>query len=237
MPSFFNCRHPGKRVSVYPGSIPVEGLPAWIPDKCCALSGMTVVLVCLLLTACASAGNGSYMSYLQQKGLSPPVPDNIPHCRGYGCKYIDHAALTAADWAEISRAFAGVTDAESERAALKPALALFEQKVGRLTGTEEDRGGTYVKLGARQHDCVDESVNTTVYLSLLEQKGLLRFHDIALPASRLPLLTGRLGPHQTAVVADRETGERYAVDTWFHDNGAPAEVAPMDEWFFGWRPE
>ena len=56
------------------------------------------------------------------------------------------------------------------------------------------------------------------------------------PESRLPLLGGGFGPHQTAVIIDRATGERFAVDTWFYDNGEPAEVIPMDDWFYGWHP-
>lgn len=195
---------------------------------------MVSITAVLLLAACVSTR--SYESYLAQKGIDIPVPERFAHCRGYGCKYADYISLTDKEWRTIKKSFKKVKDADGERKALKPAIAAFEKTVGAKTGTAEDKGGTYVKLGAYQHDCVDESTNTTIYLALLQQKGLLKFHDVLMPQSRMPVLSGRLGPHQTAVIMDRETGAAWAVDSWFHDNGNPPEIVEEDKWFLGWRP-
>lgn len=188
----------------------------------------------LFLTACVSTR--SYETYLAEKEIDVPAPERFAHCRGYGCKYVDYLALTDNDWRAIKKPFRKVESAESERRALKPAIAAFEKIAGAKTGTEQDKGGTYVKIGAYQHDCVDESTNTTIYLALLRQNGLLKFHDVLVPQSRMPLLSGRLGPHQSAVIMDRETGTAWAVDSWFHDNGEPPEIVEEDKWFLGWRP-
>lgn len=125
---------------------------------------------------------------------------------------------------------------EAERERIKTAIGLFEQKVGAKTGTSVDIHGTFFKTGKYQLDCVDESTNTTVYLSLLQQKGLIRFHRVEGPSVRLPLIHAGRWPHQTAVITELNTSEFFAVDSWFHDNGAPAEIISLKEWKEGWKP-
>ena len=39
------------------------------------------------------------------------------------------------------------------------------------------------------------------------------------------------------VVTDTKTKERYAVDSWFEDNGAPAHIVPLETWRNGWHPD
>ncbi|HEY8191233.1 MAG TPA: hypothetical protein VIG74_02320 [Alphaproteobacteria bacterium] len=194
-----------------------------------------IIVAVLMLAACVTTQGPE--SYFQQKNIALPTPENFAHCRGYGCHYVDTVSLKKKDWKEFEKLFKKAKPAEAEREAIKKAIGLFEKKVGAITGTAEDKGGTYVKIGARQHDCVDESTNTTIYLSLLSQKKLLKFHTVGTPQSRLPILSGRVGPHQTAVIIESATGENYAVDSWFHDNGEPAEIAGLREWFYGWRPQ
>lgn len=197
--------------------------------------GRALLLSVILLTACA--GGIDYQTYLARKRVTQTAPESFDHCHGYGCRLVSTVTLGKTDWNEIGRLFRKVKTAEQERASVAAAIGLLETKSGAQAGTGGDRGGTYIKIGDGQHDCVDESVNTTVYLAALRQKKLLKHHDIAAPRSRLPLLGLGLGPHQTAVIIEKETGERYAVDSWFHDNGHAAEIVPMDEWFFGWRPD
>ncbi|MCB1563671.1 MAG: hypothetical protein KDJ75_08870, partial [Alphaproteobacteria bacterium] len=116
-------------------------------------------------------------------------------------------------------------------------IGLFERVVGPRAGTDDDVFGTFGKVGPGQHDCIDESTNTTVYLSLLNQKGLIRFHSISAPDTRSPLFMRGRWPHRTAVVFENGTGTAYAVDSWFHDNGFDAEVVPLQRWKEGWKPE
>ena len=86
-----------------------------------------------------------------------------------------------------------------------------------------------------QLDCIDETSNTTTVLELLDRAGLLVWHEVRGPMSRFFVYDG--WPHTTAVIVETATGEAYAVDSWFHDNGQPAEVVPLEQWVAGWGPE
>ncbi|MCB9983468.1 MAG: hypothetical protein H6861_07345 [Rhodospirillales bacterium] len=195
-----------------------------------------LALSLLLLSACAS-NETTYQHYLSGKGLESQLPERFQHCHGYGCKFITPVRFTQDDWSVIEAVFTPppATPA-AEREAIKTAIGLFEQRVGAQTGTNVDIHGTFMKVGDKQLDCVDESTNTTIYLSLLQQKGLMRFHRVEGPSMRLPLLHAGRWPHQTAVITRRDTGEFFAVDSWFHDNGAPAEIVTLKTWKEGWRP-
>lgn len=202
------------------------------------MRSLVILPLLLLVTACAGA-NYDYKHYLAKKGVTQLTPEHFEHCRGYGCRIIDDNITLSDNDREKARLIftQPIKDAAEERRRIAKAIGFFEDVVGAHTGTKADRAGTYLKLGDNQHDCVDESVNTTIYLSLLEQDELLLYHGIATPSSRVPPFSRGLGPHQTAVIIEKETGMRYAVDSWFHDNGYPAEIVAMDEWFFGWRPK
>ena len=45
-----------------------------------------------------------------------------------------------------------------------------------------------------------------------------------------------MGFHQTAIIVERETSQRFAIDSWFHDNGHDAETIPLADWLYGWHP-
>jgi hypothetical protein len=44
-----------------------------------------------------------------------------------------------------------------------------------------------------------------------------------------------LDVHWSAVIRDRNTGKRYAVDSWFLDNGQLPFIQALDEWLSGQR--
>ncbi len=136
----------------------------------------------------------------------------------------------------MSSHFSDVKNAQDEREAITFAIADFEKFVGKAVGTSADIHGTYVAFGEGQQDCVDESTNTSVYLTLLQKQGLLKFHDVGAVERRDPSVTGRWW-HQTATITERASGQRYAVDSWFEDNGNPAYVVPLKVWASGWAPE
>lgn len=190
-------------------------------------------LAILLLAACSTTTAPD--RYYKKKGLAQPTVASFPSCRGYGCTYVDRVSLTKKEWREIGRLFPAKT-AEKERAQIAKAIATFERIVGAKTGTHEDVRDTYIKGGAFQQDCVDESTNTTTYLSLLAQKGWLKHHIVSAPNSRLFFTSGNLGPHSTAVIEDKKTKAKFAVDSWFHDNGKNAEIVPLQSWKSGWHP-
>jgi hypothetical protein len=127
-------------------------------------------------------------------------------------------------------------DARAERGLTAQAIARLELASGALTGTQRDRGGTFGNvLEPGQLDCQDEALNTATYLTLLAQDQLLRFHEPDGLAHR-GLFWGGGWPHSSAVLAQRSDGQRFAVDSWFLDNGAPPFIVPLESWLDGWRP-
>ncbi|MCC7304871.1 MAG: hypothetical protein IT558_01275 [Alphaproteobacteria bacterium] len=190
------------------------------------------------LAGCAGTSD-SYKMYLQKRGLTEaPTTKSFQHCHGYGCQVVSDIALTKKEWQSIERIFKPkARNAEKEREKIKKAIGLFEKLAGAKDGTSEDIAGTFRKTGRNQLDCVDESTNTTLYLSLLESQKLLRFHTLRPPMMRLPIINAGRWPHQTAVIVETKTGIPYAVDSWFHDNGTDAEIIDLKTWKEGWKPE
>ncbi|MBI2233552.1 MAG: hypothetical protein HYU57_00805 [Micavibrio aeruginosavorus] len=196
-----------------------------------------------ILSACAATPPDepyAYQKYLESKDLRMPAAESFDHCRGYGCAYRDNVALSDTEWGKIAHPFRKATTAEAEREAISQAIAELEQIVGEKTGTSGDIAGTFGKVGTHQLDCVDESTNTTIYLAVMDKKGLIKHHSISGPTTRTPftgMAQGRFWPHQTAVIFDNKTNAAYAVDSWFRDNGAPADVVPLHDWLYGWGPQ
>jgi hypothetical protein len=77
-------------------------------------------------------------------------------------------------------------------------------------------------------DCVDESTNTTTYLTMLLKDGLLKWHNVEDRATRGFFIFG--WPHTTAVIRDTVTGQLYVVDSWFLDNGQPPYIQKLEDW-------
>lgn len=198
---------------------------------------LALILCATFLTACASETAKQPSFYFNKKDIPLPQVDSFPHCRSYGCAKIDMVSLSEEEWETLRDLFTPPPeDAQSERKRLIEAVKLFEIYVGKATGTEKDVAGTYKKLGHFQHDCIDESTNTTVYLTLIKQQGWMIFHTPQSPTSRAPILSGRLGPHRTGLIKDNASGQNYAIDSWFHDNGERPELVPLKEWKKGWHP-
>lgn len=195
----------------------------------------------LLLSACS---DGHYQYYLNRKNISPPTTEQFIHCYDYGCKTKAQITLPSSTENKLRNHFKPAPkDATSEQKKIATAIQIFENDIGALTGTKNDKHGTFrlyqddaETTRSHQQDCVDESTNTTIYLALLEQMELLKFHRPVFPASRQPFLGGGAWWHQTAVMENIETGEKYAVDSWFRDNGNPAFIVPLKEWLEGWKP-
>jgi len=190
-------------------------------------------LICLSLSACITEP-ASYKNYFAKKKIAIPDSTQLQHCRGYGCRFKDSISLAPTDWQKIKSHFhKNPKDAAEERARISVAIGTFEKIVGKASGSDVDLAGTFQSTGNFQEDCVDESINTTSYLVILKNAGLLRFHDILQPTARL--WSG--WPHQTAVILENTTQEKFAVDSWFHDNGVNAEIIPLALWEAGWSPQ
>ncbi len=168
--------------------------------------------------------------------IEVPSPDAFSVCFDHTCASVVTISLTADEWRAVTRLLQpGAASAIAERAAVAEAIALFEAIVGRYTGTHRDRGRNLRGIGQPgQLDCIDESTNTTTYLNLLERDGLLRHHRVGRRSTRFGLFVGM--PHTTAVIIEAGSGRRYAVDSWFLDNGQPPFIAEIGSWKAGAAP-
>jgi hypothetical protein len=158
-------------------------------------------------------------------------------CQSGGCAKVTLLALNDADWQPIGAIFSQhAQSAEMERDQISKAIGLLEAVVGHKAGTSEDRAGTFDNSDyAGQQDCNDEAINTTTYMRLLKQAGYMVFHEIEDMRTRNFFFTG--WPHTTAVIREIKTGERFAVDSWFYDNGHPATIVPFNRWKANYQPE
>jgi len=205
----------------------------------CRSAELFVVLVLLstALSACGASSPRHADKFLSRYGIDSPTSQAFTMCYGYGCRRSQYVELTAADWDQVRELFSPLPeDAAAERAAIQSAVALLEQKTGNVVGTKLNKGGSDIGLGnPYQLDCIDEALNTTNYLTMMKNDGLLRFHDLRGPATRGFFIAG--WPHTTAAIMETEGGAAYAVDSWFFDNGAPPVILPIAEWQGGWDPE
>ncbi|MBI4989732.1 MAG: hypothetical protein HZC23_13015 [Rhodocyclales bacterium] len=166
--------------------------------------------------------------------ITDPAPDFFTICHGNGCLNLGYVSLKTDQWEELRGLFHPMArSAEEERERLRRAIALMEKFVGATTGTWMDKGGTF-NGGEGQMDCIDESINTTLYLKMFEKYGLMRDHRIDDRATRGWFIGG--WPHTTAVILEKGGNRLWAVDSWFLDNGEPPFILPLETWKSGWEP-
>ena len=163
----------------------------------------------------------------------------VPVCFHHGCESVKRVSLTDEHWSRLIRHFTPAAEsAADEREQIRRAIAEMEQITGELAGTSGDIAGDLASFGTLepQMDCIDESSNTTTYLTLFEQSQLLRWHTVEPRATRGYLFVGGW-PHYTALVRDEQTGDQWVIDSWFRDNGELPDVVSLDIWKDGWKPE
>lgn len=154
-------------------------------------------------------------------------------CTDYHCDAGRVVTLRDWQWQRVRALFAGNASARAERESIRRAIALLEDMVGAMTGTWRDLAGNAAGAGrAGQLDCISESRNTTTYLQLLSADGLLEWHDVEERRDRHTMI---FNTHWTAVIRERGSGDRYAVDSWYLDNGQPPEIQPLEAWLEGRR--
>ncbi len=196
---------------------------------------MTLAAGFLLLVAWL----GSWSAGGDLRDLLDPAdtPADFTHCQGYGCMQRFRVSLGERDWQGLVRPLrTGAESPIAERRAVAEVIAAFERKVGELTGSGRDHPRARLfETEPGQLDCVDETVNTTTVLHLLQEAGLLRFHRPAAPARRGYVIDGRW-PHNTAVLVERDSGRAFAVDSWYRANGQAPHIVPLDRWLAGWEP-
>ena len=201
------------------------------------LSILLLVLASALMPACQSVTTRQPSSYIASYQDFPPKPAQFQVCHDVGCQELTIVSLEAGDWQRLRQLFTPqAQSAAAEREQIRRAIALFERITGPLAKTHNDmsRNDMGPQLSDRQLDCVAETVNTTTYLLLFQQQGWLKWHQVGFPQHRG--LFSLLGPHNTAVIIEKASGQRYVVDSWFHNNGALPEIVSSELWAAGYDP-
>ena len=172
-----------------------------------------------------------FLACLFQPGIAAAVSYQI--CYDFGCKHQAEIVLSDQEWSSIE-ALLNADKAEDERQQLKLAVARMEYLSGLYSPTYRDVGmnlpvtadNTKSDLFPGQLDCIDESINTTRYLELFEQAGLLKFHRVAERAYRRSFFD----QHWAAQLQDLTTSRRYVIDSWFEDNGELPVLVSSERW-------
>lgn len=199
---------------------------------------LPVLLAAMLLfhqPALASASQAEAAAYLGKYEVPAPTASQIVVCHGFGCKFRTAIRVGPRDIARLRAILGkGRGSARSEINAIANAVMWFERRIGPITGTSgrTPRAGPSEAGLKSEADCIDESVNTTALLLLLSDLNLLRFHDVAAPESRGYLFDMRY-PHATAVVEDKNTSARWAIDPWTKKNGERPDTMPIEQWMSG----
>jgi len=203
--------------------------------KLCRWVQPGVISVCVVLSSCVTPHQQAER-YLLIYDAVPVSTSQFVICNQVSCDETTSVHLSGTDWQSVERIFQPLaTNGESERAQIASAIARMEQLVGDQAGTHDDQPRNQGSFrGTRQLDCVAEATNTTIYLVLIREKGLLRWHNVAYPRHR-GLLNLRF-PHNTAVLIEKGSNRPFAVDSYFHANGKPPEIVPLAAWLDGYDP-
>lgn len=191
----------------------------------------------LSVAACTHERNGPVEGHFQDFHVAQPVKNSVTVCHAYTCKMQTKFTFKDADIAEIAAIFKKVEKDDSageERRAIAYAIAWMETRVGKEIGTDKDRPGMDFKASGdpTQQDCVDESTNTTSYLLVLQNNGLLKHHTVGTPFAKDQLWRGVAGwTHWTAVIKDTATSQRWAVDSWIYENGENPAIVETEKWY------
>ncbi len=204
---------------------------------------LSVLIVATLPVAACTYDEGPDPSkHFLQLEMAAPRANAVEVCHAYGCKIKTPYRFTRADIADIGREMLKVKRNDSpseERRAVAYAIGRMEQKVGKAIGIQDKAGMQWLASGdPTQQDCVDESTNTTSYLMVLQANGLLRYHTVEGPLGEDNMLWGTLTgrpvknwPHYTAILREKKTAQRYAVDSWIGDNGENPSITKLEDWY------
>lgn len=215
---------------------------------------------CLLaLAACENAGSNEYLRQFAHAGATPA---SFYVCYGYSCKYSARVSLSPEEWQSVrglvdspqrNQSVAPRRLAQEERQSVRPlrdsqpsdellerrriplALARLDRLVGARIGTLVHQRREYNSGDPTQYDCIDESINTWTYLTILDHEGLLRHHEVGDLAHAGTVLD--FDVRNTATLVSRADGTRYAIDPTLVDVGEPPPIMPLPRWVISYPPE
>ncbi len=152
----------------------------------------------------------------------------VPICYNFGCNVLQLIEISPREWSEVKSYFQpSAGNAAEERSQVQRAAGWLEIIAGRHTPIHLDRGQNNLDHGAHgQMDCIDESRNMVTYLQILERGKLLKFHKVLDRAYRKTMWD----QHWAGQIQDLATGQRWVVDSWFHDFGYLPYVQKTEDW-------
>ncbi|NOZ10262.1 MAG: hypothetical protein GXP09_04360 [Gammaproteobacteria bacterium] len=163
-------------------------------------------------------------------GTSPtPTLDAIPVCYDFDCNTRQVVSLSREEWQGVLGWLQpAATNAAEERKRIRQAIGWIEELIGRHTPTHLDsaKNDLLPSQAEGQQDCIDESLNTTTYLRLLEREGLLKWHRVVDRAYRKAILD----QHWAGQIEEIATGQGYVVDSWFSANGHLPFIQKVEKW-------
>jgi len=188
---------------------------------------LPLLLLFSTLSACTST-SGYLLTFYADEQASP---NNFEICHGYSCRYKVDVELPESLWQQVQQLFEKGGDAAQERQQIAQAIALLEQQAGEITGIKHDLPKSLKTQDTYgQQDCIDETVNTTTYLRMLQADNLLSSHQASTPVRR-GYFVDRRWPHNSATIEDLSNGQLYVVDSWPEANGGQPEIKPVAVWY------
>lgn len=157
--------------------------------------------------------------------------DRIRVCHGFDCYFQNTVTVSPADRARFASIMAaGAGSPEAERDAISRAIMLFEDMATATIGIADGARSSFRQSGRKgQMDCIDESTNSRSLLLFLNANGWLQHHEVLRNVSRGAFIDARY-PHSTAVVREKASGRKWAVDSWYEAAGDAPDIVPLEKW-------
>ena len=164
--------------------------------------------------------------------------ESVRICHGYSCLAQPEIRYTEGQLGQVRRMLFAAVDAENERKTLSEAIGRLYGWAGEQSDIHNDRGGNFADGHVPgKMDCIDHSTSTTRLLRMLEARHYLRWHRVLEPVARDVATVFFV--HYSAVIEEKteSNAARFAVDSWFVDNGQPAVILPLEDWKKGAGPD
>ena len=154
---------------------------------------------------------------------------SISICYNYSCKTNSIIHINTENIASLNTIFKQLNiSGHGERLAIAQAIALLENIAATQSPVYNDKAKNYNdNYLPGSMDCIDSTVNTTHYLELLNQLGLIVRHELQQPVYRSPNL---MGQHWAAQIKDKNSRQSFAVDSWQTDNGQRPIIQDIEKW-------
>lgn len=161
-------------------------------------------------------------------------------CYNWSCGTVSRLQFSAAELAQVQSAMQRCSGEDLHRRLQRIRIGIWrlqllaQRYIPALANDRAVNDKEYDVEG--RTDCVDNSTNTTTYLSILADLGAIPGWKVGKPAVR-NLFTKDV--HWTATLTDEASGDQWSVDTWFYPNGNPPLVSPLPDWkasHAAWEP-